>query len=185
MKKARQTSENRTSPSQGEFEKFYNDNYRAVSRYIARRVPASSFDGVVAATFVAAWRKLTTVPSPSLAWLYRIAHYEVVREWQVLGRHPQTVELNDLDLIDTAPLEEVLDVSKAFSQLSDIDAELLRLVYWEDLSRSEIAEVLGLSVNAVNVRHHRALDRLSGALNRLSSAARADQPTNPIHKEKP
>jgi DNA-directed RNA polymerase specialized sigma24 family protein len=58
-------------------------------------------------------------------------------------------------------------------------------VYWEDLSRSEIAEVLGLSVNAVNVRHHRALDRLSGALNRLSSVARADQPTNPIHKEKP
>ena len=90
-----------------------------------------------------------------------------------------------MDLIDTAPLEEVLDVSKAFSQLSDSDTELLRLVYWENLSRSEIAEVLGLSVNAVNVRYHRALERVSGALNRMDSVARADQSTIPNPKEKP
>ena len=173
-----------------EFEAFYKDHYRAISRYVARRVPANSFDGVVAATFVVAWSKFTSVPNPSLAWLYRIAHFEVAREWGIIGRHPQTAELNsaelnDLDLIDTAPLEEVLDVSKAFSQLSDSDTELLRLVYWENLSRSEIAEVLGLSVNAVNVRYHRALERVSGALNRMDSVARADQSTIPNPKEKP
>jgi RNA polymerase sigma-70 factor, ECF subfamily len=185
MNESRRPSKNASKPSQGEFETFYNDHYRAVSRYVARRVPSNSFDSVVAATFVVAWRKFTTVPNPSLAWLYRIASFEVAREWGLLGRHPQTAELNDLDLIDTAPLEEVLDVSKAFSQLSDGDAELLRLVYWENLSRSEIAEVLGLSVNAVNVRYHRAIERVSGALHRLDSASRADQSTNSNPKEKP
>jgi RNA polymerase sigma-70 factor (ECF subfamily) len=185
MKTNRRLSKNASTPSQGQFETFYNDHYCAVSRYVARRVPASSFDGVVAATFVIAWRKFTSVPNPSLAWLYQIARFEVARERELLGRQPQTAELNDLDLIDTTPLEDVLDVSKAFSQLSESDAELLRLVYWENLSRNEIADVLGLSVNAVNVRYHRALDRVSGAVNRVSSTARADKPTNRNPKEKP
>jgi len=185
MKTNRRRSENASTPCQGQFETFYNDHFRAISRYVARRIPASSFDGVVAATFVVAWRKFATAPNPSLAWLYRIASFEVARERELLGRQPQTADLNDLDLIDTTPLEDVLDVSKAFSQLTESDAELLRLVYWENLSRNEIADVLGLSVNAVNVRYHRALDRVSGAVNRLASTARADQPTNRNPKEKP
>ena len=109
---------------------------------MARRLPTESFDAVVAATFIVAWRKFAAVPHPSLAWLYRIASFEVARERELLDRQRQTTELHDMDLIDTAPLEDVLDVSKAFSQLSESDAELLRLVYWENLSRNEIANVL-------------------------------------------
>ena len=138
---------------------------------------------MVAAAFVVAWRKFATVTSPSLAWLYRIASYEVAHERRRLGHQPRFTELDDLSLIDTVPLDEVFDVSKAFSQLSESDGELLRLVYWENLSRTDIAEVLGTSVNAVNVRHHRALDRLSGAISRLNDLARADQATNPIPEE--
>jgi RNA polymerase sigma-70 factor, ECF subfamily len=185
MKSNRRNSENAFAPRHGEFEVFYNDHFRAISRYVARRVPASSFEGVVAATFVVAWRKFAGAPNPSLAWLYRIASFEVARERELLGRHPKTAELNDLDLIDTSPLEDVLDVSAAFSQLSESDAELLRLVYWENLSRSEIAEVLVLSVNAVNVRYHRALQRVSGAVNLTRGTAEAVQPMHRNPKEKP
>lgn len=183
MTKNQRPSDNDSTPSHGEFEVFYNDHYGAISRYVARRVPVTSHDEVVAAVFVVAWRKFITVTSPSLAWLYRIASYEVAHERRRLGRQPQFAELDDVHLIDTAPLEEVFDASRAFSQLSESDAELLRLVYWEKLSRNDIAEVIGTSVNAVNVRHHRALDRLSGAISRLSGAARADQILNPIPKE--
>ncbi len=35
-------------------------------------------------------------------------------------------------------------------------------MYWENLSRNEIAEVLGVSIIAVNVRHHRALGERCG-----------------------
>lgn len=175
MKKSRHTKENAATPGRGEFETFYNDHYRAVSRYVARRLPTDSFDAVVAATFVVAWRKFVAVPNPSLAWLYRIASFEVARERELLGRQPQTAELHDLDSINTPPLEDVLDVSTAFSQLSESDAELLRLVYWENLSRNEIADALGLSVNAVNVRYHRALERVSGAVSRLAHTAHAEQ----------
>ena len=123
------------------------------------------------------------VPNPSLAWLYRIAGYEVAHERRRLSREPRVAELDDLHLIDTESLDDVFDVSTAFSQLSESDAELLRLVYWENLSRTEIAEVLGTSVNAVNVRHHRALERLSGALSRVTDIARVAQAIDPLPKE--
>jgi RNA polymerase sigma-70 factor (ECF subfamily) len=175
MKTNRRHRETASTPSRGEFEDFYNEHYAAVSRYVARRVPTRSHDEVVAAVFVVAWRKFVSTASPSLAWLYRIASYEVAHERRRLGRQPQVAELNDLHLVDIAPLDEVIDVSLAFSQLSESDAELLRLVYWENLGRIEIAEVLGVSVSTANVRHHRALGRLSGALHRLASVADSDE----------
>ena len=159
---------NRTIAPAGAFESFYRAHYGAISRYVARRVPATSHDDVVAKTFVVAWSKFAEIHEPTLPWLYRIASYEVAHERRQLVRHPQDAELNDLDLIDTSPLEDVFDVSRAFSQLSESDAELLRLVYWDDLSRSDVAAVLGTSTNAVNVRVHRAVERLAGALSRLA-----------------
>lgn len=170
-------------PTRSEFEAFYREHYAAVSRFVIRRVALSAHDDVVAATFVVAWRKFSTVTNPSLAWLYRIASYEVSGEYRRQGRQAQVVELNDLNLVGSAPVGDVVDVSRAFSQLSESDAELLRLVYWENLSRSEIAEVLGLSVNAVNVRYHRALERFSGALSRLDVIAGRVEPTNPPTQE--
>ncbi|MGC2169094.1 MAG: sigma-70 family RNA polymerase sigma factor [Acidimicrobiales bacterium] len=170
----------RASASITVFESFYRDHYAAISRYVARRLPPSSHDEVVAATFVIAWQKFAQVPEPSLTWLYRIASYEVAHERRRMGRHPEAAQLNDLHLIDSSPLQELFDVSRAFSQLSESDADLLRLIYWENLSRSEIAEVLGTSVNAVNVRCHRALERLAGAASRL-----ANLDNNPSSKEAP
>ena len=171
-------------PTKSEYEAFYNEHYSAVSRYVARRVVPSSHDDVVAATFIVAWRKFSSTTDPSLPWLYRIASFEVAHEYRRRGRQARLVELNDLHLIDDTPMEDVFDVSNAFAQLSDSDAELLRLVYWENLRRNEIAEVLGVSVNAVNVRVHRALDRLSGALSRQSSIVSPTHPPIPLNKER-
>jgi RNA polymerase sigma-70 factor, ECF subfamily len=182
MSASRRTQHSRVATPSGAFEPFYREHYGAISRYVARRVPPNSHDEVVAATFVVAWRKFADVNEPSLAWLYRIASYEVAHERRRIDRHTQAAELNDLQLTDSSPLEEVFDVSRAFSQLSESDAELLRLVYWENLSRRDIAEVLGTSVNAINVRYHRALGRLAGAVSRQSNT---DQITNSSPKENP
>ena len=151
------------------FEEFYRRHYDAVSRYVSRRLPQDAHDGVIASTFVAAWRKFDAVPDPSLPWLYRIAHFEVAHEHRRARRQPLSVELQDLPITDSHPLEDVMDVSMAFSQLSVDDAELLRLVHWEGLSRDQIAEMLRCTVNTVNVRYHRAMSRLSSTLHRHSN----------------
>jgi len=165
------TSQSTEHPFNGRFEEFYRRNYLAVSRYVARRLPFEDHDGVVASTFVVAWRKFDQVENPSLPWLYRIARYEVAHEYRRNRRDSRSITLRDQAVTDTYAFEDTADVSLAFNQLSEDDAELLRLVHWERLDRSEVAEILGCSVNTVNVRYHRALRRLSSTLHRNSSVS--------------
>ena len=54
-----------------------------------------------------------------------------------------------------------MDISSAFSKLNESDQDVLRLLFWEDLSRQEIAVVLDCSINTLNARIQRALERLS------------------------
>jgi RNA polymerase sigma-70 factor, ECF subfamily len=55
-------------------------------------------------------------------------------------------------------------VRNALDHMSPNDREVLVLRYLEMLSNQEIAEVLGITVGAVKVRHLRALERLRGTL---------------------
>lgn len=56
---------------------------------------------------------------------------------------------------------------EASARLNDRDAEILRLVSWEALSRDEIAAVLDLAPNAVSQRLNRARTNLTKEYNRL------------------
>lgn len=149
-----------------EFEVFYKSHIAALSRFVTRRLPANSHDEVLAAAFVVAWKKFATVERPSLPWLYRIASFEVANERRRLGRIPEAVELSDVHLTEKYALEDVMDISTAFSKLNDGDKDILRLLFWEELSRPEIAVVLDCSVNTLNARIQRSLERLRGALSR-------------------
>jgi RNA polymerase sigma-70 factor (ECF subfamily) len=60
----------------------------------------------------------------------------------------------------------------ALLELSESDREILVLRHLEELSNSEIAEILGIRVDAVRARHTRALDRLRRQVD--DSSARAD-----------
>ncbi len=147
-----------------QFEVFFRAHYERLSLYVARRVPSAGVDDVVAASFVVAWKKFAVVESPSLPWLFRIASYEVANHRRTLRRFAGNVTL---ELVGDAPTRGGTDefdgsqVISAMQRLSGFDQEILRLIHWEGLTRSEAAEVLDLTTNAVNVRHHRALQRLS------------------------
>jgi RNA polymerase sigma factor (sigma-70 family) len=150
------------------FEEFYRLHYVAVSRFVARRVPPDSHDDVVASTFVVAWRKFDHITEPALPWLYRTAGFEVAHEHRRLAKDLVLADLDDPPFTDVFSLENTFDLSLALDEISNADAELLRLIHWEELSREDVARTLSCSVNAVNVRYHRAIERVSGALNRLS-----------------
>jgi RNA polymerase sigma-70 factor, ECF subfamily len=164
-----------SSPDALAFEQLFREHYASVARYVARRLPRESLDDVVAATFVVAWRKFAQAENPNLLWLYRIAGYEVAHERRRLARHPQRGILGDLELTDSLPLEQVIDLALAFSQLSEEDADLLRMVHWEQLERTDIAQLLGCSVNTLNVRYHRAKERLAAAIGLTDDVAEHSQ----------
>ncbi len=65
-------------------------------------------------------------------------------------------------MVDATAAHDV--VSAALDDLSESDAELLRLWAWEQLEPAEIAEVLGCSPGTARTRMHRARARLREAL---------------------
>ena len=144
-----------------DFEMFFRENYSSLWRYVARRVPLAKADDVVSASFIVAWAKYSTVVNPSLPWLIRIASFEVANARRKQSREHRRAISAVLDEF-AAPSGVDFDgsgVRSAMATLDESDQEILRLVLWDELPREDIAQVLGLSVNAVNVRYHRALQK--------------------------
>jgi RNA polymerase sigma-70 factor (ECF subfamily) len=55
-------------------------------------------------------------------------------------------------------------VRRALDQLTAVDRDLLRRIYFDDEDGAEIATRLGITAGALRVRKHRALTRLAGLL---------------------
>jgi RNA polymerase sigma-70 factor (ECF subfamily) len=150
-------------------EDLFEAHHRALLAYAARRCPTlSDAEDVVAEVFLVAWRRLDDLPAgdAALPWLYGVARKTIgnqrrglLRRGRLQARLEQTAERPATPApTGTEPALEALE------RLSDDDRELLRLVAWEELSHAEIAAVLGISVNAVAIRLHRARERFEQAL---------------------
>jgi RNA polymerase sigma-70 factor (ECF subfamily) len=154
------------------FEALFEAHHRALLAYAARRSPTiADAEDVVAEVFLVAWRRLDDVPAGDEArlWLYGVARNTVgnqrrgrTRRVRLQTRLEQTADRPPAAA--PAPPPETEPVLDALSRLSPSDQELLRLVAWEELSHAEIAEVMGISVNAVAIRLHRARARFEQAL---------------------
>jgi RNA polymerase sigma-70 factor, ECF subfamily len=95
-----------------------------------------------------------------LHWLLGIARRCVDTE---LGR-PRADEASSLDVASPQELEEDtvqrLSVATALEKLDDRSKDLVALRYGADLTARQIASLLGLKTNAVEVALHRTLARL-------------------------
>lgn len=159
------------------FESLYDRTHSAVAAYCRRRVGPGHVDDVVAETFTVAWRRIDEVPPgpEALMWLYRVAYRAIGHQWRSRDRQQRvTARLSAVPeppvaLPDQAAItrDEVDRVLAAAERLGELDAEVLRLRYWEQLSNEEIAGVLGLTSNAVGQRLHRARRNLTKEFNRL------------------
>lgn len=163
--------------SDAQFVRLYERHYRSVYAYCRRRVSSDHVDDVVAETFLVAWRRIESIPAgdQALAWLYAVAYRAVGHQWRGASRQARLESrLNGLGVSTVAPADEMLIVDhdsrralEALSHLSSVEQEILRLTVWEELPHTEIAEVLGLSVDAVKKRFSRARKRLANELNRM------------------
>ena len=140
---------------------LFEAHHDALLAYAARRTSSlTDAEDVVADTFLVAWRRIDAVPVGDQArlWLYGVARNTIGNQRRGLRRRLRLqarveARAERPSLPPPAGPEHALE---ALSRLSGTDQELLRLVAWEELSHAEIATVLGISVNAVAVRLHRA-----------------------------
>jgi RNA polymerase sigma-70 factor (ECF subfamily) len=161
------------------FRELYDRGYRPIRDYCARRVPIDAVDDAVADTFLTVWRRLDEIPNgdAGLVWAYRVAYRVVGHVWRSNARQRRLQHrLSSLrSLPDPATDEHSDDADEsrvmlaALARLDGADAELLRLVTWDQLPVGAIAEVLGIAPDAVRQRLHRARANLAREYSRLRS----------------
>ena len=137
-------------------------------RYSLRRLnDHSSCQEVVDETFLIAWRRWDDRPDSAreLPWLYGIAYHVLSNSRRSRDRRQRLHTRLSMERHrdEDSPESSEVDIgvlSRAFSLLKPNDQELLRLVYWEDLTYREIALELRISENAVGIRVNRAKKNL-------------------------
>jgi RNA polymerase sigma-70 factor (ECF subfamily) len=160
-------------PRRTGFEAVAQELIEPLRRYLARRTDSATAEDVLSETLLVAWRRRAEMPAEPLAWAYAVARNclanaersrrrqdrLLVRIWQV-ARPSEYAPARD----DPDPA-----LARAFSRLSAVDAELVRLWAWEELGPAEIAQVVGMSANAVSIRLHRARKKMKSALDEEGS----------------
>jgi|SRR6476469_3877020 len=108
------------------------------------------------------------VPQPGAklsTWLYRIALNVAISNLRQRSRRPAANELDAEALAvaqaaDTGPdAEDRAALYQAIARLSDVDKAFV-LLYLEDRSYEEMADILGITQNNVRVKMHRIQEKL-------------------------
>ncbi len=174
-----------SAPPDAHFAQLYADHYAEVLRFVTRRAHPLNVDNVVSETFIAAWLRRETLPTPALPWLYRTARNVMLNSARGSGRR-QALALRVAahagcgfggyggyggyeGADDVAALERQLDLRAAFSALSAADQEVLVLHVWEDLDARAAAAVIGCSRATYSMRLTRARRRLAALLRETPS----------------
>jgi RNA polymerase sigma factor (sigma-70 family) len=166
-----------------EFERLYRQHVTEVFRYaLAVLTNQADAEDVTQTTFLNAYRAFEKGQKPEqpLNWLITIAHNVCRQRFRSRARRPSEVELNG-DLI-AAPAEDAdgrfrrEDVLRALSQLTFNQRSALAMRELEGRSYKEIADMLGITVAAVETLIFRARrvfrEQLEGSLT-CSEAERA------------
>ena len=146
------------------FRSFVRATYPDLKLYALRRVGPAGAEDVVSETYVVAWRKWVdpppTDPRPSLFGIARNIVRNEVRRHRRAERFART--LRHEPTFGTGARDDSLRI--AFAALSLDDQEILRLIAWDGLDPSQLAEALGIKPGAASTRLSRARARLAAAL---------------------
>ena len=156
------------------FEAIWREHRHKIMAYCLRRASSADADDACAETFLVVWRRIDEIPSApkTLLCLYGIARKVLSNQSRAFHRRGRLhTKLTNLGIPPVAdPLHIVMQsaddrvVLDAVRRLKPVDREIVMLDVWEDLSRAEIAEVLGMTRPAVDQRIHRAYQKLSRTL---------------------
>ena len=146
----------------------------AATRALVRDADAA--EDISQDAFVDAYRQLPSLKRPEsfCAWLFGIARHKALNHLRAAKREvPSPVVEPPAD----DPPGDRLALREKLDRLPERDREILAARYLQDLSYAEIAETLGLTVNAVRVRCWRARQALRELLSGSDSVVEAEART--------
>lgn len=133
-------------------------------RFLIRRTTspdiAADLLGHIALT---AWRRRGSAPADRTEirlWLFGIARHSLANHWRSTKRATEVVARLTAALDDTRHIQDTADqlaerdlLQHALAQLAKPDAEILRLVHWDDLTLAEAATVLEIPASTARSRY--------------------------------
>ena len=167
---------------QRDFAAVYDDYYPKIVRYLRRLIGELEAEDAAQEVFVKINRSLESFRGESSlsTWIYRIATNAAMDYLRKPSskRSPQPTEEKDLSYDeDAGPIDNtsLLDTLLIRKDMNDCIREIvdslpggystvLVLSEFEGLTNSEIAEVIGISLDTVKIRLHRARTKLRKAL---------------------
>ena len=156
------------------FDRLVADQHARVTRLVSRLLGWSpDVQDVVQDVFVSALTALPRFEGRSRVdtWISRIAvnacRSHTRRQFFRLRRRRPLDDAPDDRPTGGLDTESVTAVRKAIRELPAREREVIVLRYLEDLPAAEIANILGIRKNAVEVRLHRAKKRLEAPLSHL------------------
>ncbi|MDX3696609.1 sigma-70 family RNA polymerase sigma factor [Streptomyces europaeiscabiei] len=158
-------------------------------RYLLRRADPDQVDDVLSDTLLVLWRRIEDVPglgpesaAPAghfpdsdavLPWCYGVARGCLANARRAERRRRSLLERLTWTASTATGVErsgaDHSDLHTALAQLRPLDREIVLLWAYEELTPSRIAEVTGLSANAVSIRLHRAKKKLAARLERKTA----------------
>lgn len=163
---------------------------RAVLAYALRRATThADAEDAAAETWAIAWRRRDVLPDDPLPWLYATARRVLANQHRGGRRRLALLQrlrgrLDPTAIADPGgPSGPDPVVVEALARLRPDDAELLRLVAWEELEHARIAAILGVTANAVAIRLHRARARFAEVYREIERDAKgepADRTHGPV-----
>lgn len=115
-----------------------------------------------------AWRGRHTCRTPDdpLPWMLAITRREAWRTRRTPGEVPLDAwgEGERATFEDPEQVAERLDVRAAIAELNELERDVLRLRYVDDLSQPRVAQRLGIPEGTAKVRLYRARNRLRALL---------------------
>jgi RNA polymerase sigma-70 factor (ECF subfamily) len=143
----------------------------------------------VAEVFLVVWRRIDDVPGGDDAalWLYGIARNVVrnverseKRRARLLRRLLPFASAPEIDTETVVVRSEDSEALEQLARLGPADQEILRLSIWEELTNTEIAELLGIDAHAATMRLSRARNRLAGRLGMDKTPKRTRTDSTPV-----
>ena len=152
------------------FGSLYQEHHARVLAYFLRRFDRETAIDCAAEVFTVAWHRLDDLPDgdDAIRWIFGVCRNVARNQARSRRRFKRLVARlgSQVGEQPTPPDIEVVHSSErqraiaALAKLRPADREILRLAAWEELPRSDIAEILGCSRHAVDQRIQRATKRL-------------------------
>ncbi len=153
--------------NQEAFAKLYEQNFDKIYRYLSLKVGSKvEAEDMTQQVFIKALQSISTYKwkdVPFSAWLFRIAHNQVIDYYRKQSRQATTplyefMAVSDCDpeksIEDKADVERLLEASK---KLTSAQQEVITLRFAGELPIAEVARIMGKTQGAVKALQHSAI----------------------------